>query len=118
MPKVAAAGTAATLLALVCPADASAQSATPGSGRRRRCAWVGGYFQAYGVFVSQPDGPGEYGADRRSFDIKREAEIFFSGRVRLDNGLTVGVQVELEAETCSDQIDESYLFFEGGWGAS
>ncbi|WP_374443602.1 porin [Stella sp.] len=116
MPKVAAAGTAATLLALVCPADASAQSATPAAAPSPLRLGLGGYFQAYGVFVSQPDGPGEYGADRRSFDIKREAEIFFSGRVRLDNGLTVGVQVELEAETCSDQIDESYLFFEGGWG--
>jgi outer membrane protein OmpU len=116
IPNMTATGAAVALLAAASPTAGHAQGAVPGQAQSPLRLGLGGYFQAYGVFVSQPDGPGEYGADRRSFDIKREAEVFFTGRVKLDNGLTVGVQVELEAESCSDQIDESYLFFEGGWG--
>lgn len=56
------------------------------------------------------------GAHRRNFDLKREAEVWFTGETKFDNGLIVGVQVELEASTCSDQIDESYLWFAGSWG--
>jgi outer membrane protein OmpU len=28
----------------------------------------------------------------------------------------IGVDVQLEAESCGDQIDESYIWFQGGWG--
>jgi predicted porin len=77
---------------------------------------IGGYFQAYAVYQVQDDDPGEPGQDRRNFDLKREAEVHFKGETKLDNGLTVGVDVQLEAETCGDQIDESYLYFSGGWG--
>ena len=78
---------------------------------------IGGYFQAYYLFGSQDkDGLGEPAISRRGDDFKREAEIHFKGTTTLDNGLTIGVHVELEAETCGDQIDESYLFFQGSWG--
>ena len=77
---------------------------------------VGGYFQAYGYYIDQDDGVGEPGANTRDHGIAREAEIIFNGKTTLDNGLEVGVQVQLEAETCGDQIDESFLWFEGGWG--
>ena len=77
---------------------------------------VGGYFQAYGFYIDEDDGVGEPGANRRDHGITREAEIIFNGKTTLDNGLEVGVQVQLEAETCADQIDESFLWFEGGWG--
>jgi predicted porin len=77
---------------------------------------VGGYFQAYGVYVDQDDGTGEPGANLRDHYLEREAEIIFNGKTTLDNGLEVGVQVQLEAESCGDQIDESFIWFEGGWG--
>lgn len=44
------------------------------------------------------------------------AEIWFSLRAVLDNGLRVGGRVELEAATDGDQIDESYLWFENDLG--
>jgi predicted porin len=77
---------------------------------------LGGYFQFYGVGAWQNDGPGHPGDHRHNFDFKREAEIFFTGQTKLDNGLMIGVDVQLEAESCSDQIDESYIWFQGGWG--
>jgi hypothetical protein len=102
-----ATGAAVALLAAASPTAGHAQGAAPGQAQSPLRLGLGGYFQAYGVFVSQPDGPGEYGADRRSFDIKREAEVFFTGRVKLDNGLTVGVQVELKAETAATRSTET-----------
>jgi predicted porin len=78
---------------------------------------VAGYFQAYYAFVDQSkDGNGQVADDRREWDLFRESEIHFTGEVALDNGMRVGVQVELESETCADQIDESYLYFQGNFG--
>lgn len=77
---------------------------------------VGGYFQAFGVYSDQDDGAGEPAANTRDHHIAREAEIEFTGKTTLDNGLEVGVKVQLEAETCADQVDQSYIWFEGGFG--
>jgi predicted porin len=77
---------------------------------------LGGYFYLYGVGAWQNDRPGHPGASRHNFDVKREAEVHFLGQAKLDNGLMIGVDVQLEAESCSDQIDESYIWFQGGWG--
>lgn len=86
---------------------------------------VGGYFQAYYAFIDEKKdsgnnngiiNTGEPAADRRSHWFLREAEIHFLGEVALDNGMKVGVDVQLEAETCGDQIDESYLYFQGDFG--
>jgi predicted porin len=77
---------------------------------------LGGYFDYFVTAVSQDDGVGRPGQGKRNFDIKREAEVWFTGSVKLENGLTVGARIELEAETCGDQIDESFIFFSGNWG--
>ena len=42
--------------------------------------------------------------------------MHFDGSTTLDNGLTVGVHVELEGQTSDDQIDQVYAYFSGGWG--
>lgn len=101
------------LAALALPAQAAAQTA-PSSGPVR--LGLGGYFQFYGVAGWQDDDPGHPGEHRHNLDWKREAEIFFTGQAKLDDGLVVGVDVQLEAESCSDQIDESYVWFQGAWG--
>ena len=77
---------------------------------------VGGYFNAFLVYVDQDDGVGEPGANLRKHKISREGEIHFEGKTTLDNGLKFGVSVQLEAETCTDQIDESYMWIEGSFG--
>ena len=87
---------------------------------------VGGYFHAQLIFASQDDGTGvdltsgtvddEPGANRRTHKVAREGEIHFSGSTTLDSGIQVGAQVQLEAETCGDQIDESFIWFSGSFG--
>jgi predicted porin len=46
-----------------------------------------------------------------------DAEIHFTGSTVLDNGLEVGARIELEGEDDdSDQIDEAWVYFSGGFG--
>ncbi len=45
-----------------------------------------------------------------------DGEIHFKGSTKLDNGLTVGVQIELEAGESGDQIDEAYTWIRGDFG--
>ena len=77
---------------------------------------VGGFYNvAYqGVFDSKKDG--HFGNHRNTDAIKHNGEVWFSGETTLDNGLTVGAQVELEAENADDQIDQSYVYWQGGFG--
>jgi outer membrane protein OmpU len=49
-------------------------------------------------------------------DVFWEGEIFFVGETTLDNGIKIGVNVQLEAYTSSDQIDEHYVYVQGGFG--
>jgi outer membrane protein OmpU len=66
---------------------------------------LGGYFKGYGAFVDQDD------------DIVRDTELHVGGETTLDNGLTVGVQVELEVDGPDGAgVDESYAYFSGNWG--
>jgi predicted porin len=98
------------LAAVALPALATASQAA------ERTASVGGYFHGYFGVGEHDDGPGEPNFNTRDHWIAREGEIHFNGAIKLDNGLGVGIRVELEAETCADQIDESYIFFDGGFG--
>ncbi len=77
---------------------------------------LGGYFNAYFAYGAQSDGSGEPGANVREHGIGREGEVYFTGETTLDNGLTASVVIQLEAETSTDQIDESYIAFKGGFG--
>ncbi len=72
---------------------------------------VGGYFQ-----ISMAAGSQDDDTDKRMHLISDEGEIIFNGSTNLDNGIQVGVQVQLEAETCADQIDEHFMWFSGGFG--
>jgi predicted porin len=77
---------------------------------------VGGYFGGGIVFVDQDDSDTQPGANTRGHRIERESEITFAGSTTLDNGIKVGVNIQLEGESSSDIIDESYIWFEGTFG--
>lgn len=77
---------------------------------------LGGYME---YWVAGANQDGDYATPVNSFDIQGESEIWFVGKTTLDNGMTIGVQVELEAgsnDNGGDLIDESYLFVEGKYG--
>ena len=75
---------------------------------------VGGYMEQWFGYVNQDDAPGQ---DFSGLDVKSDSEIQFHGSTTLDNGISVGVNVQLEANSNSfDQIDESYLIVKGAFG--
>jgi len=78
---------------------------------------VGGYMEQWFGFSSTSTDLNVAEDKVSGFDQKADAEIWFSGSTTLDNGLTFGVNVQLEAETDNnDQIDEAYLFMRGSFG--
>ncbi|MET4805740.1 porin [Limibacillus sp. MBR-115] len=76
---------------------------------------VGGYTeQKFGYASVDVDGAN---GDFDGFDVKSDSEIHFKAKQTLENGLTFGFEVQLEAESnTGDQIDESFLFVEGSFG--
>jgi hypothetical protein len=84
---------------------------------------VGGYMEQWFGYVDQDTSattvPGGGAPGVRSgggFDQKSDSEIHFTGKMVADNGITFGVNVELEAATSGDQIDENFAFIEGSFG--
>jgi outer membrane protein OmpU len=76
---------------------------------------VGGYYEQWvgAIFQDSDVNTSRYADD---LDVQEDGEIHFKGSTTLDNGLTFGVNVQLEAATSGDQIDESYLFVRGSFG--
>ncbi|MEM6901870.1 MAG: porin [Pseudomonadota bacterium] len=74
---------------------------------------VGGFMNQWFGYQDNDD---PAGVDTQTFDQWSNSEIIFNGKTTLDNGLEVGVQVQLEANTSGDQIDESFAFVEGSFG--
>ena len=63
------------------------------------------------------------GARVNNFDVQGESEIYFKGETTLDNGMLIGVMVQLEAGSDNnatageqDVIDESYMYVSGKYG--
>jgi predicted porin len=80
---------------------------------------VGGYFGQFVSYVDQDDVAARVNGSSgkaTELDVTSDAEIHFNGRVTLADGLSLGFRAELEANTESDQIDESYLFMESRFG--
>ncbi len=66
-------------------------------------------------------GPGDdrvfaFTTDIGRSDVFWEAEVFFQGEMKSDFGLTFGVNIQLEAFTSNDQIDEHYVYLQGDFG--
>jgi hypothetical protein len=77
---------------------------------------VGGFFKLtyQGVFDKKQ---GDHFGNHRTVDaFNHNAEVHFKGETTLDNGLTVGAHIELEGENAADQIDMSYVYWQGGFG--
>jgi outer membrane protein OmpU len=119
MRKLLFATTALTAAGLIAGAagDAAAQTTQSKSAERIKLG-LSGYFQQWGVYTDQDfktrAAPGAPKNNVSTNDVtnKHNSEICVIGQTTLDNGLTVGVNVQIEANTETDQIDESYLFLQ------
>jgi outer membrane protein OmpU len=84
--------------------------------------WVVGAWQD-GSYESATNNNTAGQGSANSVDIKGDNEIFFGGSTKLDNGMEVGISIELEAgggtETSTaagDIIDKSFVYLSGGFG--
>ncbi len=86
---------------------------------------VGGFFQTVYQTVFDSKKSNHFGEGRNVDRFIHNAEIWFKGETTLDNGLTIGAQVELEGEEAGlgfgttgtgDQIDKSFVYWSGGFG--
>ena len=80
---------------------------------------VGGFVGQFFSAIDQDDvGATANGSSGKltQFDMSSDSEIHFNGRTTLDNGMAIGFRVELEGNTDSDQIDESFMFVESRFG--
>ena len=69
--------------------------------------------EAFGIVAAESDVQNE---NFNNTNHRSDGEIHFRGSTTLDNGIEVGVRVELEAFAAGDQVDENYVFLEGGFG--
>jgi hypothetical protein len=77
---------------------------------------VGGFFKLtyQGVFDKKS---GNHFGNHRNLDaFNHNGEVWFVGETTLDNGLSIGAHIELEAENAADQIDQSFVYWQGDFG--
>lgn len=74
---------------------------------------IGGRYAAgAGFLIGQDDGVGEPGHNSRDYGFRQDVEVHILGSTTLDNGLTVGVEIELEGQQSGDQIDQVWAYVE------
>lgn len=71
---------------------------------------VGGYLMSTFSIVDYDSG------DYLPTDLRHEGEVHFTGETTLDNGLTFGVNIQLEARATGDQVDETFMYIKGSFG--
>jgi predicted porin len=74
---------------------------------------VGGFFN---TTVAATSVDAAAGTDFDGVDVLTNSEIIFAPSMTLDNGITIGANVQLEGNTSGDQIDESYFIIRGDFG--
>jgi hypothetical protein len=71
---------------------------------------VGGFFNSFVGYTNVDNAPA--GSDWDGISNYNNAEIIFAPSITLDNGMTFGANVQLEAFNGSNNIDESYMYIE------
>ncbi|MFW2437308.1 MAG: porin [Parvibaculales bacterium] len=72
---------------------------------------VGGYYNSMVYNVDSDNS-----ADYKDLSLQEDAEIIFKGKGKFNSGLEYGFQVQLEAASKDDQIDEHYIYVKGSFG--
>lgn len=74
---------------------------------------VGGKMEQYFGYVDQDD---TATFESNKTGINTDVELYFTGASTLDNGLTVGAVIELDAMVGDGDADEQYAYVEGAFG--
>ena len=77
-----------------------------------------GYYTTGLAYASVGTGANAGATDFDGIDVWTNAEIHFKPSITLDNGIKIGIDVQLEAgsNTNGDQIDEAYMSISGDFG--
>ena len=94
---------------------AGAMAATPAAAEEGVKLGLGGYYNSFFWLGDYDEDSGDP-RDLGSTGLFSDGEVHFKGKTTLDNGISFGVQIELEAFQSGDQIDENYAFIEGSFG--
>ncbi|SOD95065.1 porin [Caenispirillum bisanense] len=88
---------------------------SPASAAEKIKLGLGGKMEQYFGVVSQDD---TAAFDPTVTGINTDTEVYFSGATTLDNGLTVGAMIQLEAQTNTGtpNADEQFAYIEGAFG--
>ena len=71
---------------------------------------LGGYYEGYvGGVDAEEDARGSGSRELGTIGSLQDAEVYFSGSTKLDNGISISVRIELEANENQTSIDESYM---------
>jgi outer membrane protein OmpU len=74
---------------------------------------LSGYMEQY---FGYSDNDKDAVDNAKVFNQNSDAEYYISGKQTLDNGLTIGFQIEMEAENTTVDNDEQYAYIEGSFG--
>ena len=83
---------------------------------------VKGYYQNLVTFSDVDEGTADAGNNYKDAQFRHEGEVHFKGETKLDNGLTVGFDAQLEIVNVGlsggqpRDMDETYMYFSGGFG--
>lgn len=91
-----------------------ALAVAPASAAEKIKLGLGGYMHST-YFYQDADDTGAT-SSRASDRVTHEGEVFFLGETTLDNGIKFGINIQLEAYTTGDQIDETYIYVDGSFG--
>ncbi|MDX1402069.1 MAG: porin, partial [Kiloniellales bacterium] len=94
---------------------AGAMASTPAAAEEGIKLGLGGYYNTFFWIGSQDEASGDP-RDLGTTGLFNEGEVHFKGSTTLDNGITFGVQMELEINGSGDRIDEHYAFISGSFG--
>lgn len=76
---------------------------------------MGGGMEQYIGFADVEDDTGV--REFATFDEQSDTEIQFSGSTVLDNGIRIGVRMELQSDVSDGGIDESWMDIQTSWGS-
>lgn len=105
----------AALYATSALATVGAMAVSPAAAEEGVKLGINGYYNTF-FGVSSYNEANNDAHDYGAAGLFADGELHFKGMTTLDNGISFGVQIELEAFQSGDQIDENYAFVEGSFG--
>ena len=86
-------------------------AAAPASAQDWDVSW-GGFMSQHAAFIDSDvkvGGVNAPGVDFSGLELHQTSEIIFTPSITLDNGLTFGVNIQIEGENVGARVDETYM---------